>query len=218
MPSIYDRASKVAFFVQKKVSRLQRAYVGKGSDAAAARASLARLRRLGMPGGASWISVGEDLFEGLLDLGLSAADEQRALRAVTAALRLYSYHQQSRDVPMAIVSVPKEKGAFRRSFGWSCRRIEYDKDKSKGVRRRMAAMEGIGDIDGIEHHMRALIMLMRDKGVCVDYYLLARDLFLLQFPGVRGDVFLRWGKDYFTASPDEDAVGEVRDESNDEKN
>lgn len=92
MPSLYERANGVALFAQRKIARLQRSYVGRGFDAADARASLARLRRLGMPGGTSWISVGDDLFEGLLDLNLSEADEGRALRAVTAALRLYAYH------------------------------------------------------------------------------------------------------------------------------
>lgn len=218
MPSLYERAHGVALFTQRKIVRLQCAYVGKGSDAADARASLARLRRLGMPGGTSWASVGEDLFEGLLDLSLSEADEKRALRAITAALRLYAYHQQSKDSPMAITSSPEETGVRRRSFGWSCRRIEYDKDKAKGVRRRMAAIEGVRDMDGIEHHMRALIMLMRDKGVCADYYLLTRDLFLLQFPGSRGDVFMRWGRDYFTTASDEATTDEAADTSADEKN
>ena len=218
MPSLYERAHEVALFTQRKVVRLQRAYVGKGSDAADARASLARLRRLGMPGGTSWVSVGEDLFEGLLDLNLSEADEKRALRAITAALRLYAYHQQSKDSPMAITRSSEEMDVRRRSFGWSCRRIEYDKDKAKGVRRRMAAIEGLRDMDGIEHHMHALIMLMRDKGVCVDYYLLTRDLFLLQFPSARGDVFMRWGRDYFTTVPDDAATNEVAGASADEKN
>lgn len=218
MPSIYERAREVALFSQRKIARLQRAYVGKGSDAADARASLARLRRLGMPGGTSWASVGEDLFEGLLELGLSEADEKRALRAITATLRLYAYHQQSKDSPMAITSSPGETGSRRRSFGWSCRRIEHDKDKAKGVRRRMAAMEGVRDMDGIEHHMRALIMLMRDKGVRVDYYQLTRDLFLLQFPSARGDVFMRWGRDYFTTASDEATTGDAADASADEKN
>ena len=218
MPSLYERAHKVALFTQRKVARLQRAYVGKGSDAADARASLARLRRLGVPGGTSWASVGEDLFEGLLDLHLSDADERRALRAITAALRLYAYHQQSKDSPMAITSSPEEAAARRHSFGWSCRRIEYDKDKAKGVRRRMAAIEGVRDMDGIEHHMRALIMLMRDKGVRVDYYQLTRDLFLLQFPSARGDVFMRWGRDYFTTVSDEATTDKTAGASADEKN
>ena len=218
MPSLYERAHEVALFTQRKIARLQRAYVGKGSDAADARASLARLRRLGMHGGTSWASVGEDLFEGLLDLALSEADEQKALRAITAALRLYAYHQQSKDSPMAITSSSGETGSRRRSFGWSCRRIEYDKDKAKGVRRRMAAIEGVRDMDGIEHHMRALIKLMRDKGVRVDYYLLTRDLFLLQFPSARGDVFMRWGRDYFTTVSDEATTDEAAGASADEKN
>lgn len=218
MPSLYERANGVALFAQRKIARLQRSYVGRGFDAADARASLARLRRLGMPGGTSWISVGDDLFEGLLDLNLSEADEGRALRAVTAALRLYAYHQQSKDAPMAFTGSSEETSVRRRSFGWSCRRIEYDKDRAKGVRRRMAAIEGVRDMDGIEHHMRALIMLMRDRGVRVDYCQLTRDLFLLQFPSARGDVFMRWGRDYFATTSDEATTGQAADASVGEKN
>ena len=119
---------------------------------------------------------------------------------------------------MAITSSPEEAVARRHSFGWSCRRIEYDKDKAKGVRRRMATIEGMRDMDGIEHHMRALIMLMKDKGVRVDYYQLTRDLFLLQFPSARGDVFMRWGRDYFTTVSDDATTDEAADASADEKN
>lgn len=218
MSSLYDRANDVAQYAQSKIVTLQRSYVGKGPGASAARASLARLRRLGMPGGASWISVGEDLFEGLLDLGLSGSDERRALRALTATLRLYAYHQQSKDSPMAITAVAGEARSSRRSFGWSCRQVEPDKDKAKGVRRRMAAIEGARDIDGMEHHMRALVMLMREKGVRVDYRLLARDIFLLQFPGARDDVFMRWGRDYFTSNSDEMVADGAADASGDKTN
>lgn len=213
MSKLYDCANGVALFTQRKIARLQRSYVGKGPDAAAARGSLARLRRLGMPGGTSWIAVGEDLFEGFSDLDLSGIEEKRALNAITAALRLFAYHQQSKTTPMAIVRVDEEEGAARHSFGWSCRRIEFDNDKAKGIRRRMAAIEGTRDIDGVEHHMRSLVMLMRDENVRVDYYLLTRDLFLLQFPHAREDVFIRWGKDYFTTKPDKtaDASTDVSD-------
>lgn len=205
MSSLYTRANAVARSTQKKIAGLQRAYVENGSKSADARATLARLRRLGTPGGASWISVCENVFDDLPDLGQSAADEKKAICAITAALRLYAYHQQSKDAPMAIVGAPEKAGEHRRSFGWSCRHIEYDKEKSRGVRRRMAAIEGVRDMDGIEHHMRALVMLMRDKGVKVDYYLLTRDLFLLQFSGARNDVFMRWGRDYFTTVSDKPA-------------
>ncbi len=73
-------------------------------------------------------------------------------------------------------------------------------------------------MDGIEHYMRDLIMLMRSKEVCVDYYQLTRDLFLLQFPSARGGVFLRWGRDYFTTVSEETVADEAADMSADEMN
>ena len=217
MPSLYVCANDVALFAQRKIVGLQRAYVGKGPGAADARASLARLRRLGTPG-SSWVSVGEELFDGLLELRLSNSHEAKALRAIAAALQLYAYHQQSKDRPMAMVGAEGDSRSHRCSFGWSCRHIEYDKDKSKGVRRRMAAMEGIRDIDGVLHHMRALIELMKNNDVRVDYYLLGRDLFLMQFASARGDVFMRWGRDYFTAPAQDGPEDAKADTSDDDKN
>lgn len=189
-------ASAVALFAQRKVSRLQRAYLGKGGNAASARASLARLRRLGMPGGASWISVGADLFDGFDELDVPEHLEGRALAAVTTALRLYAYHQQSKERPMALSAPDGGERHSRRGFGWSCRLIEFDPEKSKGVCRRMSAVEGTRDLGGAEHHLRALVTLMRANDVCVDYYQLTRDLFLMQFPDARDRVFMRWARDY----------------------
>ena len=82
----------------------------------------------------------------------------------------------------------------------------------------MAAMEGIRDIDGVLHHMRALIELMKNNDVRVDYYLLGRDLFLMQFPSARGDVFMRWGRDYFTAPAQDGPEDAKANTSDDEKN
>ncbi len=42
--------------------------------------------------------------------------------------------------------------------------------------------------------MRALIMLMRNTDIQVDYGSLASDLYLLQFSDSRGSVFQRWGR------------------------
>lgn len=49
--------------------------------------------------------------------------------------------------------------------------------------------------------MRALIMLMRNTDIQVDYGSLASDLYLLQFSDSRGSVFQRWGRDYYSKFP-----------------
>lgn len=196
--SIYRDASAIGAYVYAKVDRLQHSLLNSGSDSSA-RASLARLRRLGSPGGGAWITAGAELFEGLPELGLTAGTEKRMLNAIRASLKLYALHQQSKQQPMALRKVQDQDvaGSLRRSFGWSCRQIEIDLDKADGVLRRMTSLEAAKDFDGMEYVLRGLIQLMRNKEVPVDYYLLARDLYLVQFDSLRDEVFMRWSRDYY---------------------
>lgn len=199
--SIFQEADVIAGFVVRKIKRLQDGSSVKAPTSSSSRASLARLRRLGTPGSA-WMAVGSDLFEGWPELSLSARDEERMMNAIVGALRLYAYHQQSKQVSMAWIaddSTAGEDGVAprRRSFGWSCWALEPDREKSQGVRRRMASIEAASDFAGIEHNLRALVTLMRDKDVKVDYWSLACDLYLVQFDGAHDAVFMRWAREYY---------------------
>ncbi|MBM6868152.1 type I-E CRISPR-associated protein Cse2/CasB [Collinsella tanakaei] len=197
--SVSQAALQVGAYVARKVAGLQSALLGTGSATASARGSLARLRRLDKPSGGSWATAGGEIFLGLPELDLSKRDEDRMLRAVKVALKLYALHQQSQQKPMAITKKDDEQNEppFRRSFGWSCRAIEYDLDEASGVVRRMASVEAARDFAGIETCLRGLIQLMRAEDVQVDYCQLGRDLYLLQFDGYRDEVFMRWSRDYY---------------------
>ncbi|HIR01576.1 MAG TPA: type I-E CRISPR-associated protein Cse2/CasB [Candidatus Aveggerthella stercoripullorum] len=199
--SIFQEADAIAGFVVRKIRRLQDGSSFKAPTSSSSRASLARLRRLGTPGSA-WMAVGSDLFEGWPELSLSARDEKRMANAIVGALRLYAYHQQSKQVSMAWTADDSAMGEDsvaprHRSFGWSCWALEPDREKSQGVRRRMASIEAASDFAGIEHNLRALVTLMRSKDVKVDYWSLTRDLYLVQFDGTHDAVFMRWARDYY---------------------
>lgn len=86
-------------------------------------------------------------------------------------------------------------------IGRACRRIEPDTDSAKGILRRLRVAENAPDFNGIVCSMRALIMLMRNTDIQVDYGSLASDLYLLQFSDSRGSVFQRWGRDYYSKFP-----------------
>lgn len=196
--SIYQDARAIGAYAAGKVAKLQAMYLGGGSAATAARASLARLRRLDTPGGGAWVITGGEIFEDLPDLDLSVGDERKMLRAVKATLKLYAIHQQSKQKPMAVT----ERGGdaptgSRRSFGWSCGGIKPRLENAKGVIRRLSSIESAKDFDGIEYGLRCLITLMKPEDVRVDYYQLARDLYLLQFDFARQDVFMRWSRDFY---------------------
>ena len=199
--SILQEADAIAGFVVRKIKRLQDGSFVKAPTSSSSRASLARLRRLGTPGSA-WMAVGSDLFEGWPELLLSARDEERMTNAIVGALRLYAYHQQSKQVSMAWTADDSAMGEDsvaprHRSFGWSCWALEPDREKSQGVRRRMASIEAASDFAGIEHNLRALVTLMRNKDVKVDYWSLACDLYLVQFEGAHDAVFMRWAREYY---------------------
>lgn len=196
--SIYQDARAIGAYTAGKVAKLQAMYLGGGSAATAAKASLARLRRLDAPGGGAWIIAGGEIFEDLPDLDLSVGDERKMLRAVKTALKLYAIHQQSKQDSMSVSreddSVPVSS---RRSFGWSCGKIKSCLEEAEGVIHRLSTIESARDFDGIEYGLRSLITLMKPKDVKVDYYQLARDLYLLQFDFARQDVFMRWSRDFY---------------------
>lgn len=193
--SLYRAAALAGTCADVKVRRLQRAYLGFGASSADARAALARLRH---PGGASsWLSEGALLFSDLPDLELPERDEKRFIEAVRTALELYAWHQQARDEPMAVVADEGNARTRRRSFGLSCRLAEPSLDEAAGVRRRLLSVEAARDLDEARHHLRTLVQFVRAGNVRVDYWLLARDLFLMQFDTARGDVFMRWSRDYY---------------------
>lgn len=215
-------ARQVGSCVSRKIRVLQRAYCeGTGSSGSGARATLARLRRLDDAQEVSWIANGSVLFDGKLLNGIeSSRDQERALKAMRATLELYAWHQQSQTNGKAMLrekDETKEELGRRRlcSFGSACRRIQPSLDDAAGVQRRLESAEAATNFDGVIHYVRGLIKLMRScpdaDRIQLDYYALAYDLYLLQLPNMHDEVFMRWGKDYYTffdqEAGDADLVG-----------
>lgn len=195
---IYAVANAVGEHVNKTIIRLQSGSLDKGPSTSAARASIARLRRFGMPGLGSWIATGYDVFSGLPDLALSQRDEKRMVNAVMGALRIYACHQQSS--PTSVALLRNEEKSRSTSFGWSCSCLKLrEQNKEPGIRRRLSSIEAASDFNGFEVNIRALVTQMKDAGVKVDYFRLACDLYLMQFDGFRDDVFMRWARDYYSS-------------------
>lgn len=110
--SIQRSARAIAACTNGKVLKLQSGYL---AGLSSSRASLARLRRLGTSRDTSWMSIGDDLFEGFPEL--SPYEEEKGLNSVKAALRYYAMLQQSKSVPVAVL----QKDARRNvSFGSAC--------------------------------------------------------------------------------------------------
>ena len=96
-----DRTARdIGRYVSGKVYPLQKSYLKAGVGGSEVRATLARLRHLDGSGPSSWMMVGCELFSGLPEFGISAADDERAIRTIISALSLYAVHQQSKMLPM----------------------------------------------------------------------------------------------------------------------
>ena len=207
-------AKLTAEYAVSKIVPLQEAYLGSnGGRSAWARATLAKLGRLNNSVSISWLSAGEQLFdrwpsEKLVELGGTYEDEERMLRTLEAVLSLYAIHQQSSRTRCAFVCQKDEsdadckKSRRQASFACCCRRIKPDLDAASGVRRRLVAIETATDFAGVLYGVRGLIRLIKSADAAgsygLDYYALARDLYLLQGSSqARDRVFARWSKDYF---------------------
>lgn len=202
------RAAAVGAYVACQINYLQRGLFGSGAGASAARAELARLRRLGATDDSAWMLVGNRLFgewpEEKLGQPIWDGRPTRELLAVQAALRFYGLHQQSQKKPMAMDGRGVERGKYNGAFGWACRRIEPNRESLGGVQRRLACIENAVDFAGVIHQIQGLIPQIGRAGIPLDYCTLASDLYLLQIEAARDGVIARWAKDYYLYHPAEE--------------
>ncbi|KFI39339.1 CRISPR-associated protein, Cse2 family [Bifidobacterium actinocoloniiforme DSM 22766] len=207
------KAWQVGLYANTIIQKLQGELTGKNPRAKAnARASLARLRKLGTSAYSPWMVIGDQVLSDWPEDKLGVPSEgSYAVRAVTATLRLYALHQQSQSSRMAAQITAddnEERQQQRRStaFGAVCRKINLDLDSSQGVRKRLDNVYAASDFDGIVKNLCPLIALIRaskqsDSAKQIDYCQLAQDLYLVQFDDARQSVFFRWGRDYFCFPP-----------------
>lgn len=202
--SIREVSRAIGKCVNAKVGTLQTGYL---AGRASSRASLARLRRLDTAGEASWMSVGEELFADLPDFDLGEDTERKELESVRAALQLYAILQQSKKNPVAMFS---GNDVSTGSLGNACRLcVMASNDKgAPGFMRRLSSIEASTDFAGAMVGVRSLVRLIRAAKVTtpiqLDFGRLASDLFEIQFEETRGDVFMRWARDYYKANPKQD--------------
>lgn len=200
--SVHGRANVVSKYTASLIFNVQREYTTEGGSNARSRARLARLRRDLDGMSPSWMLIGDELFTDWpqeLDAPSDNSPEfNRQVNAVRTALGLYAVHQQSKK--QGVAQRYQNNPGQRMTFGRACKMIAPDPERAKGILRRLRVAENAPDFNGIIRSVRALITLMRGTDIQIDYGSLAHDLYLMQFPAYRGEVFQRWGRDYYSES------------------
>ena len=183
-----DEAKQAKTFVKRKISQMI-----EGKNEAAARATLAKLRRgIGKAPGSMPEPWGVTL-EGLPDslIGKGGDAPTRGEWAVHTALTLYALHQQGKDLKKQCMSKDGE------SFGAAVRRLCKTDDDEKRVKRRFDAAATSDSLEEFSHHLRGLVQLLKAEDVPMDYPTLAGDLYWFQVPDAKDSVRLRWGRDFY---------------------
>jgi CRISPR type I-E-associated protein CasB/Cse2 len=128
------------------------------------------------------------------------------LQAEHTALTLFGLHQQSQDKPMHKAGSP---------LGTSLRALRASKqfkDNPDALDKRVNAAAATESARELGIHLRALVKLLRDQQIPLDYTDLVRDLADWHFPDTRARVRRRWGAQYYVwASRDGDEAGEQAD-------
>lgn len=174
-------------FVHTQCARLWHGYQ---ANLAKAVADLAQLRHTVPVGGVLHPVSWEFFARGLPQQPASAGDDPTPTElAAAAALAFFALHQRSRHAPM-------HRRGREHSLGAAAHRVQGRVD-SDGIERRMQALLRSQSIGPILEHLRALIGILRDREVSLDYARLARDLRAAQSPnGLRG-LRVRWSRDFY---------------------
>lgn len=110
--------------------------------------------------------------------------------AIYISLTLYALHQQGNSE-----SIHKDGVGFGKAAAMLMNE-QTDKERERVLRRFGPAVTA-NDMYELYHHMRCLIELMRNKGIKLDYAMLAKDIYDFQFSEGKKKVQLRWGQDFY---------------------
>ena len=110
--------------------------------------------------------------------------------AIYISLTLYALHQQGNSE-----SIHKDGVGFGKAAAMLMN--ERSDDERERVLRRFGPAVTANDMYELSHYMRSLIELMRNKGIKLDYAMLAKDIYDFQFSEGKKKVQLRWGQDFY---------------------
>lgn len=178
-------------FIAAKVNQLQRGYLA--NEAIAVR-TMAHLRNATnkAPGTDPelWSITLEDLPSTDQGRGQHASPSEWASHI---SLSLFAVHQQGK----------KSKGMHDPGvrFGRVIRGLSDHGMSADAVKRRFDALATASSPLEVQHHLGALVRILRNADASIDYVRLADDLRRLLIPGQHKPVLLQWGRDFAYSKP-----------------
>lgn len=115
-------------------------------------------------------------------------------------LTLYAVHQQGNS--------PKIHNMHSTSgnrLGQALRKLasaQGDANAEERALKKLQMLVTAKDVPEFSHHLRGIIVLLRDKGITLDYSDLAKDIYDFQFDESRTIIGLKWGQDFFRKGKD----------------
>ena len=136
--------------------------------------------------------------------------------AIYISLTLFAMHQQGHKIEKELMHQENI------SFGKAMAKLvhgenEKEKDKVlKRIRRKFNMTATAADIEEVAWHIKSAVQLLsaEDKGIPLDYAMLARDLYRFQSPDSRESVQLEWGRDFYRQLDIQDKPDSKEDQNN----
>ncbi len=119
-------------------------------------------------------------------------------------LTLYALHQQGYDVGSMPMHV-KEKYSIGTALRSLALTYEGDPNAEPRMLQRLQTLATAFDRRELSYHLRGIIQLLKNKGIPLNYEILAGDLYEMQFTEVKKRVCLRWGQDFYRSKHKEES-------------
>ena len=109
--------------------------------------------------------------------------------AIYISLTMFALHQQSNNENVHQSGINLGEAVFKLMN-------EKTDSEYKRVMRRFEPLTEANSIYDFSYALSSLIKMMKDKGIKLDYVMLAKDIYDFQFSEGKQDVVYRWGKGF----------------------
>ncbi|MCF0260455.1 MAG: type I-E CRISPR-associated protein Cse2/CasB [Erysipelotrichaceae bacterium] len=182
------KSTKVKSFTKNRIH-----YLGAISETGNGKALLAQLRRgVGKDPGdlpALWGVFLEDMPDELCGYNGSPSNSEAA---VYHSLTLFGLHQQGSDISSLMkadgISIGKAAALMVKTNG---------QDSKERIEKKLDYASRANTLKDLIIRLRALIQLLKQSGIVLDYSLLAEDLYRFSIDDQRREVRLKWGRDFY---------------------